>query len=74
MQFTFSIAAPLYAVVAVIDLYLGLATPFIYPSAFFRVSWVASLIALYVHLAKAPSFEASSASLGFAVLHCCANS
>jgi hypothetical protein len=51
MRFTLSIAAPLYAAVAVIDLYLGLTTSFIYPSVFFRVGWVASLMALYVHLA-----------------------
>jgi len=52
MRLTFSIAAPLYVVVAVIDLYLGLTTSFIYPSVFFRVGWVASLMALYVHLAS----------------------
>jgi len=52
MRLTFSIAAPLYVVIAVIDLYLGLTTSFIYPSVFFRVGWVASLIALYVHLAS----------------------
>jgi len=51
MRFTLSIAAPLYTVVAVIDLYLGLTTSFIYPSIFFRVGWAASLLALYVHLA-----------------------
>ena len=51
MRFTLSIAAPLYAAVAVIDLYLGLTTSFIYPSVLFRVGWVASLLALYVHLA-----------------------
>jgi len=51
MRFTLSIAAPIYAAVAVIDLYLGLTTSFIYPSVFFRVGWVASLMALYVHLA-----------------------
>jgi hypothetical protein len=52
MRFTLSIAAPIYAAVAVIDLYLGLTTSFIYPSIFFRVGWVASLLALYVHLAS----------------------
>jgi hypothetical protein len=52
MRFTLSIAAPLYAGVAVIDLYLGLTTSFIYPSVFFRVGWVLSLMALYVHLAS----------------------
>jgi len=52
MRLVFSIAAPLYVAVAVIDLYLGLTTSFIYPSVFFRVGWVASLMALYVHLAS----------------------